>query len=130
MYIEFEADGQLYQFRSLPFGLTNGVACFQRNIDRFIHENDLRDAYLDNVTMGGRLQEDHDHKLIAFLSTAKKANLTLNIDKCTLSTDSMNMLGFNICYGQIRPDSERLRRSLLVLLLVGTPFLAENPTAP
>ena len=29
-YTAFEASGGLYQFTRLPFGVTNGVACFQR----------------------------------------------------------------------------------------------------
>ena len=32
-YTAFEADGKLLQFRRLPFGVTNGVACFQRLMD-------------------------------------------------------------------------------------------------
>ncbi|XP_072389424.1 uncharacterized protein [Diabrotica undecimpunctata] len=33
IYTAFEANGQLYQFCRIPFGVTNGVACFQRVID-------------------------------------------------------------------------------------------------
>ena len=32
-YTTFEARGNLYQFTRLPFGVTNGVACFQRERD-------------------------------------------------------------------------------------------------
>ena len=38
-YTAFEADGKLFQFTRLPFGLTNAVAVFQRKIDEFIIEN-------------------------------------------------------------------------------------------
>ena len=31
-YTVFTADGNLYQFCRVPFGVTNGVACFQRVI--------------------------------------------------------------------------------------------------
>ena len=31
-YTAFEANGKLYQFCRIPFGVTNGIACFQRVI--------------------------------------------------------------------------------------------------
>ena len=35
-YTAFEANGKLYQFCRIPFGVTNGVACLQRIIDKII----------------------------------------------------------------------------------------------
>ena len=39
VFTAFEAAGQLYQYRRLPFGVTNGVAAFQRIIDKIIASN-------------------------------------------------------------------------------------------
>ena len=36
-YIAFEADGQLYQFCRIPFGVTSGVAVFQRLMDKIFN---------------------------------------------------------------------------------------------
>ena len=57
-YTGFEANGRLYQFRRIPFGVTNGVAVFQRQMDRIIAEEQLRDAfpYLDDITVAGSTQ--------------------------------------------------------------------------
>ena len=64
-YTAFEASGNLYQFRRIPFGVTNGVACFQRTIDNIIKQEALKDtfAYVDNVTVCGRTSEEHDFNL-------------------------------------------------------------------
>ena len=64
-YTAFEADGNLHQFKRIPFGVTNGVACFQRIINNVINENNLKDcfAYLDNVTVCGHSQAEHDSNL-------------------------------------------------------------------
>ena len=40
-YKAFEAAGELYQFTRIPFGVSNGVAYFQRKIDEFISEEEL-----------------------------------------------------------------------------------------
>ena len=52
-FTAFEASGSLYQFCRIPFGVTNGVACFQRVIDKLIRDEKLRGvfAYLDDVTI-------------------------------------------------------------------------------
>ena len=59
IYTSFEADGQLFQFTHLPFGLKNAVPFFQRIIDRIIIENDCGGtyAYIDNIIVGGTRQK-------------------------------------------------------------------------
>ena len=61
-YIGFEANGRLSQFRRIPFGVTNGVAVFQRLMDNIIKEGKLKDTfpYLDDITVAGVKQTDHD----------------------------------------------------------------------
>ena len=41
-YTAFEAKGALYQFTWLSFGVTNGVACFQREMMKFVEDNHLK----------------------------------------------------------------------------------------
>lgn len=111
LYTAFEANGKLFQFRRLPFGITNGVSCFQRIMDDFISSNQLRGtyAYLDDVTICGESLEEHDRNLEAFMDAARKCNLTLNPDKCYLRKDTICLLGYEIKHLEMRPDPERLR---------------------
>ena len=111
IFTAFEAGGKLYQYRRLPFGVTNGVAAFQKIVDDVIASSDLRYtyAYLDNSTIGGHNQEAHDRNLQMFLKAAKKVNLTFNESKSVLSTSRINILGCKVSYGLIRPDPKRLR---------------------
>lgn len=39
-YTAFKAQNNLYQFTCVPFGITNGVACFKREMLKFVEEND------------------------------------------------------------------------------------------
>ena len=110
-YTAFEANGNLYHFKRLPFGVTNGVACFQRLMDNLIRDNNLAGtfAYLDNVLICGFSKEDHDQNLAAFMDVSRKLNLTFNNDKCEFSKATIDFLGYTISNGTLRPDPERLR---------------------
>ena len=110
-FTAFEANKQLFQFRRIPFGVTNGVACFQRIMDQFIQDNGLTDtfAYLDDITICGNTKEEHDRNLGKFMDAAKSCGLTLNLDKCLFSAESVNLLGYSVSHGEIKPDPERLR---------------------
>ena len=107
----FEAACKLYQYKRIPFGVTNGVACFQRVMDEFIGNNKLHGtyAYLDNLTVCSRDQDEHDTSLSRFLDTAKKHNLQFNDQKCTYSTASVKLLVYEVNHGEIKPDPNSLQ---------------------
>lgn len=110
-YTAFEAAGNLYQFRRIPFGVTNGVSSFQRTIDWVIRKEKLEGtfAYLDDITVCGRSQSEHDANLQKFLAAAQKYGLTLNKEKSKFSQNSIDILGYTIKDHVIKPDAERLR---------------------
>ena len=87
MYTAFEADGGLYEFTRIPFGVTNGVTCFQRVIDRIIQEEGLQGVYpyLDDVAVCGKTAEDHDYNLDLFRKAIQKRGITVSDDKCVFS---------------------------------------------
>ena len=64
-FTAFEANGRLYQFRRISFGVTKGAAVFQRTTDNFMSEDALVDifAYLDNITICDRDQAHRDEHL-------------------------------------------------------------------
>ena len=110
-FTAFEACGSLYQFCRLPFGVTNGVAAFQRYIDSFIKKHKLEGtiAYLDNLTIFGNDQKEHDARLESFHKAAKESGMTLNPDKCVYSVTELSLLGHLVTHGNIRPDPEHMQ---------------------
>ncbi|CAB4023462.1 Retrovirus-related Pol poly from transposon [Paramuricea clavata] len=110
-YTAFEARNGLYQFTRLPFGVTNGVACFQREMVKLVEQHALNGVfpYLDNITICGKDQEDHDENLERFLEAAKCKNVCYNDDKSIFSTRCLPLLGYLIEEGNSLPDPERLR---------------------
>ena len=80
IYTGFEAVGQLYQFKRIPFGLKNAVPCFQRVVNQIISDYKCEGtfAYLDDITVCGKTREEHDKNLKQFLKAASDCNLTLS----------------------------------------------------
>ena len=110
-FTAFEADGGLYQCTRVPFGVKNGPSAFQRTMMQLIRRHDLRKTwvYLDNVTIGGDTQEEHDQNVFRFRELfVKKYGLTLNEDKTISSVQQIQMLGYLISHMQVRPDPDRM----------------------
>ena len=109
-YTAFEAGGQLYQFYHIQFGVTNGVAVFQRLMDKIIKEEELNDTYpyLDDITVADRTQDEHDSNVKAFLEVVQRRHLTLNHSKSVLSALSITVLGYLVEHSSIKPDLDIL----------------------
>ena len=107
----FTANGKLYQYCRLPFRVKNGVLAFQKITDDVIESHVLTGtfAYLGNITVVGKDQQEHDKNLKAFLDTAKTLNLSFNNLKSIFSVNEINFLGYTIYNGNIKPDAERFK---------------------
>ena len=110
-FTAFEAGGKLYQYKRIPFGVTNGVSCFQRKMDKMIDEYNNKDtfAYLDNIIICGETQEGHNNNLAMFNKMRAEKNITVNEDKSVYSLSSVKHCGYYISNGEIRPDPDRLQ---------------------
>ena len=93
-YITFEASGGLYQFTRVPFGATNGVACFQHEMTDFVRKEGLTGVFpcLNNITICGKNQQEHDANLECFLKAAKRKNMTYNEEKSTYQQGALLFL--------------------------------------
>ena len=82
-YRAFQAGNRLYQFKQIPMGVTNGVPAFQRFMNSFISNDKLSGtfSYLDDITVCGKTQEEHDVNLEGFLNAAWTYNLEINQKK-------------------------------------------------
>ena len=109
-YTAFEANGKLLEFTRIPFGVKNGVAAFQREMVNFIEKEKLLDTfpYLDNVTVAGRSQKEHDINVKSFLEAIRRRNYTLNDSKSVVSVPEIHILGYVVGKGIIKPDPDRM----------------------
>ncbi|CAI9720228.1 Hypothetical predicted protein [Octopus vulgaris] len=109
-FTAFETDGKLWHYIRMPFGVTNGSACFQRIMDDFVSKYKLRDTFpfINNLTICGKDQNGRDKNLEKFEMAAKSEGFTMNEDKCVYSTTTLDFLGYRISHTTLSPDPERL----------------------
>ena len=109
-YTAFQVGKELYQWNYVPFGLTNAVPGFQRVINRFIARHKLKgvNAYLDNISVGGKTKKEHDINLAALKKAAAEDSFTFNEDKSQYCQTAIRLLGYEVGHGSLKPDSDRI----------------------
>ena len=106
-FTAFKADGQLWEFTCIPFGLRNSPAAFNRALHDILGELPGVITYTDDVVVGGRDQEKHDSNLRKLVQRATKAHLKFSPSKCVFRGTSLWFLGHVIKNGSISPDPQR-----------------------
>ena len=120
-FTAFQSGNGLYQWRRLPFGLTNAVPEFQRSINAFVEQNQLKGCfpYLDDLTIAGIHQENHDVNLKAFNDAVAAWHLAFNENKTQLSRSDIALMGYKVAHQSIKPDPDRVQ-SLLDMPILKT----------
>ncbi|KAE8264771.1 hypothetical protein A4X09_0g6863 [Tilletia walkeri] len=85
----------LYHYKTVPFGLRNAPAVFQRLMDRILGDLRWKDAvvYIDDVVVASHTMSDHVAALAKLLSRAEAVGLNFSPAKCTFGVPSLVLLG-------------------------------------
>ena len=110
-YTAFTVPGRgLYQFRRMPFGLTNLPATWQRIVDTVLGA-DLEPfvmVYLDDVILISQDFNEHLRLLGIVFDRLHQAGLVVSIDKCQFCRPELRYLGYVVDRQGLRPDSEKV----------------------
>lgn len=104
------ADG-LYQFKVLPFGLTNAPSTYQRTMEVVLAGLKWTACliYIDDVVVFAPTFEEHLLRLDQVLSCLRKANFKLKLSKCRFGETKLKVLGHVVDATGIAPDPEKLQ---------------------
>ena len=113
-YMAFQAGYAPYQFTRVPFGVTNWSGLFSKGHGQHYNWRPVTGhiSYLDNVTICGKDQREHNVNPKLFLEAGSWWHIKYS--KCVFSTLKLAILGCIIEEGDIRPDPE-CQRPLQVL---------------
>ncbi len=102
----------LFQFKTMPFGLSNAPATFQRLMELALSGLQWTTCliYLDDVIIFASSFNEHLSRIQIILERFRKANLKLKPEKCQLFQGQVTFLGHVVSREGIRPDPSNLSK--------------------
>ena len=98
-----------FEYVSMPFGLRNSPASFQRFMDTaFRQQSDYSFAYVDDILVFSKSHEEHLRHLEAIFRTLKAHNLMLALHKCLFQVSELDFLGYHVSAAGLRPMPSRV----------------------
>lgn len=99
-----------YQFKVLPFGLTNAPSVFQTAMNALfsdmLHKGVL--IYLDDILIYSKTEEQHYELLDRVLRRLREAGLRAKLSKCHFFKDELTYLGHVVSKHGLKPDSSKV----------------------
>ncbi|KAE8239116.1 hypothetical protein A4X13_0g8246, partial [Tilletia indica] len=101
----------LFQYKTIPFGLRNAPAVFQRLMDKILGALRWKEAviYIDDTVVATETLEEHVVALETLLTRATAAGLKFSPAKCTFAVPSLVLLGRKISGAGIAVWDERAK---------------------
>ena len=101
--------GGLYQFTTMPFGLCNAPATFQRIAERALEGLQWHIAvlYLDDIIVYSSSFVDHLGDLTLVMKRLQNAGLKLKAKKCFIFRHEISYLGYLISEHGLKPDPSK-----------------------
>ena len=95
----------LYEFKVLPFGLSNAPSMFNRLMGIVLREHQkYATAYLDDIVIFSKNEEEHLIHIKAVLTTLRLAGLKVKGKKCEFFNSEMKFLGHIVSAKGVKTD--------------------------
>ena len=97
-----------HKFKRVPFGLTQAPAYFQHLMNRVVGPIPNAFAYIDDILVFSKTEEEHLKDIRSVFEALKKADLRLKKVKCDFFMQELEYLGHIITHKGIHPIPEKL----------------------
>ena len=107
-----------YEFLRMPFGLKNAPSTFQRLMNEVLREHigKICLVYLDDILIFSTSVEEHIESLDKVLNCLTKANLKIQLGKCSFLKQETEFLGHLVTNNGIKPNPKKVEAIDKILL--------------
>jgi len=106
----FIAQDRFYEYKVIPFGLTNVPAAFMRMMHKILHPHRQNaTVYLDDVLIFSGTLAEHKAYVEGVLKVLRNARLCLSEAKCVFGTLETSFVGFRVNKHDIHTEEKKVR---------------------
>ncbi|HKR06791.1 MAG TPA: reverse transcriptase domain-containing protein, partial [Bacteroidia bacterium] len=105
----FAVPAGFFQFKVLPFGLTNAVSIFQRIMSFILAGLDFVTVYVDDIIIASDSFDEHEKHLKIVLDRIRNAGLRIKPEKSLFFQESLLFLGHLITGQGIKMDEDKIK---------------------
>jgi hypothetical protein len=98
----------VYEYQCLPFGVKSAPGIFQAIMDKMLAGLPFATAYLDDIVVVSRSQDDHRRHLHAVFDRINEYGFRVRPVKCSFFQPSIKYLGFIVDKEGRRPDPQKV----------------------
>ena len=106
-YVTINTHRGLYRYTRLLFGVSSAPGIFQRAMDNLMQGMPSVVAYLNDILISGRSEQEHLDNLECVLKKLSEAGMRLMRKKCLFMLPEVDYLGHRISKEGIKPTEKR-----------------------
>lgn len=100
-----------YEYLTMPFGLRNAPAAFQRAVNKALGvlSNTHVVSYMDDILVIGSSDVDESlERLRKVLRVLTESGFSFKLSKCSFMKERVEFLGYEVSRGEVRPNSRKV----------------------
>ncbi|KAK3523680.1 hypothetical protein QTP70_008614 [Hemibagrus guttatus] len=99
-----------YEYRVMPYRVANAPAVFQSFINEIFRDilNKYVVAYIDDILIYSKSEEEHQGHVRAVLTRLLKNQLYIKAEKCEFHVQRTAFLGYNVSYQGVEMDNSKI----------------------
>ena len=98
-----------YKFNRLPFGISSAPEVFQKAMNQVFEGLDGVAVIVDDTLVWGKVNQEHDQRVLNMLERARQANLTQKKEKCDIRVSTLSYIGHQLTCDGVKPDPKKIR---------------------
>lgn len=99
----------LFRYNRLPFGVSAAPSIFQMVIDQIIEGVPMTRAYLDDIIIGGKTEEECQRNVLTVMEKLNAHRVKVNGDKCVYLQTRVKYLGHVLGDGKLTVNPEKVK---------------------